>query len=200
MPHQCVHCGEIYPDAAQELLKGCSCGSKFFYYIKQERLDQLKNEGNLEIEETLTQLNKADKEQIENDIREITGLTNEPEKPVVLDLESVRVLGPGKFEIDLVNLFSKKRPIIYRLEEGKYIIDLTSSYKGFKDEIKKKIRDPKEYMDAEKTKKENRIKKEIKTNKEEKNNIVVENKQNSEPENIKKENNKNIDKEEKVTD
>jgi uncharacterized protein len=150
VPHQCVHCGEIYPDAAKELLSGCSCGSKFFYYIKQERLDEIKNRSNLELEETLTQLNKSDKEQIEKDIREITGLTDEPEKPVVLDLESVRVLGPGKFEIDLVNLFSKKRPIIYRLEEGKYIIDLSSTYKSHGEEIKKKIRDPSEFYKKEK--------------------------------------------------
>ena len=57
----------------------------------------------------------------------------EPEEkeeiPVILDLESVRVLRPGKYEIDVVNLFSKKRPLIYKLEEGKYIIDLASTIK-----------------------------------------------------------------------
>ena len=30
MPHQCVHCGNIFPDAAEEVLKGCTCGSHFF--------------------------------------------------------------------------------------------------------------------------------------------------------------------------
>lgn len=149
MGHQCVHCGEIYPDAAKELLSGCSCGSKFFYYIRQERLDELNKINDIEIENTLTQLNKADKDQIEKDIRDITGMAEEPEKPVVLDLESIRVLGPGKFEIDLINLFSKKRPIIYRLEEGKYIIDLSSTYKTSQDEIKKKIRDPKDFIKEE---------------------------------------------------
>ena len=142
MPHQCVHCGEIYPDAAKELLEGCKCGSKFFYYVKQERLDELNNINDSEIENTLTELNRADKQQIEKDIREITGLSNEPERPVVLDLESVRVLSPGKFEIDIVNLFNKKRPIIYKLEEGKYILDLSSTFKTSASEINKKIRDP----------------------------------------------------------
>ena len=125
MPHQCTKCGEIFPDAAGELLKGCSCGSRFFYYIRQERLEQLEND----YKETIVELEKADKEQIEKDIRELTGMTDEPDKPVILDLESIKVLGPGKFEIDLVNLFSKERPIIYKLEEGKYIIDLASSLK-----------------------------------------------------------------------
>ena len=63
-------------------------------------------------------------------------------KPVILDLESVRVIKPGKFEIDIVSLFNKRRPLIYKLEEGKYIIDLSTSLKTNKDEIDKKIRDP----------------------------------------------------------
>ena len=142
MPHQCTKCGGIFPDAAEELLKGCSCGSRFFYYIKQERLDELKKE----VKETIIELNKADKEQIEKDIRELTGLDKEPEKPVILDLESVRVIKPGKFEIDLINLFSKKRPLIYKLEEGKYIIDLAASLKTNREEIDKKIRDPTNFI------------------------------------------------------
>lgn len=142
MPHQCTHCGEIYPDAAQELLAGCGCGSKFFYYIRQEKLDELNRVNNQEIQDTLTELARADKAQIEKDIREITGMAEEPDKPVILDIESIRVLSPGKFEIDIINLFSKKRPIIYKLEEGKYIIDLTSTYKTSQKEIHKKIRNP----------------------------------------------------------
>ena len=142
MPHQCTRCGELYPDAAIELLKGCSCGSRFFYYIKQERFDELNKINNSEIQETLFELDRSDKVQIEKDIREITGLNEEPDKPVILDLESVRVIKPGVFEIDIINLFSKRRPIIYRLEEGKYIIDLTSSIKASQTEINKKIRNP----------------------------------------------------------
>ena len=140
MPHQCTHCGEIYPDAAQELLAGCKCGSKFFYYIRQEKLDELNRIKSEEILGTIEELNRSDKTQIEKDIREITGLSEEPNKPVILDLESVRVISPGKFEIDIINLFSKKRPIIYKLEEGKYIIDLTSTDKTKTEEIDKKIR------------------------------------------------------------
>ena len=71
----------------------------------------------------------------------------EPEKPVILDLESVRVIRPGQFEIDIVNLFSKRRPLIYKLEEGKYIIDLAASFKVSKEELDKKIRDPSEKVE-----------------------------------------------------
>ncbi len=137
-PHQCVHCGNVYPDASKELLEGCSCGSKFFYYIKQERIENI----NKEIQDTLFQLSNADKVQIEKDVREIIGVEEESDKPVILDLESVRIIKPGKFEIDIVNLFSKRRPLIYRLEEGKYIIDLAASLTGHKAEIDKMIKNP----------------------------------------------------------
>jgi len=119
MPHQCVKCSKIIPIGSKELLEGCSnCKGKFFFYVKQEQLDNIKRQ-TIEIPE-------AEKDAIEKDIREIVGITDE-ETPVILDLESVRVVGEGKFEIDLVNVFNKKRPLIYKLEEGKYIIDLAST-------------------------------------------------------------------------
>ncbi len=65
----------------------------------------------------------------------MAGITEE-ETPVILDIESVRVTGAGKFEIDIVNLFKKERPLIYRLEEGKYIIDLASTIRQNMKEIK----------------------------------------------------------------
>ncbi len=150
MPHQCTRCGKVYADASEEILKGCSCGSKFFYYIRQEKIEELKKEA----QEAIEELDKADKIQIEKDIRELTGLDEKPEEPVILDLESVKVLKPGKFEIDIVNLFSKKRPLIYKLEEGKYIIDLASSLKVDKDEVNKKIRDPTKFLEKIKGTKE----------------------------------------------
>ena len=134
MPHQCVKCSKIIPLGSKELLEGCkNCGGKFFFYIKQEQLDQIK-EKTIEIPE-------AEKDAIEKDIREMVGITDE-ETPVILDLESVRVLGDGKFEIDLVKVFNKERPLIYKLEEGKYIIDLASTLsRNVKDlkEIKKPL-------------------------------------------------------------
>ena len=123
MPHQCVHCSKIYQDAAPELLKGCSdCGNRFFFYLRKEQAEKLKGQ------DVLEELNLKEKEKVEHDVREIIGIENE-DIPVILDLESVRVIGEGKFEIDITNLFSKDRPLIYKLEEGKYIIDIASSFR-----------------------------------------------------------------------
>ena len=129
MPHQCVHCGEIYPAGSKELLEGCSkCNSHFFFYINNVQVTK----------ENPIVLEPAEKKQIEKEIREMAGITDE-KSPVILDLEAIRVAGPGKFEIDIVNLFNQKRPLIYKLEEGKYIIDLSSTLKaGNIPKIKKK--------------------------------------------------------------
>src|SRR4030042_5525584 len=107
MPHQCVHCGKIYAAGSKELLEGCSdCKSHFFFYIKNEYLQKIKDNP--------IQIAQEDKKAIEQDIREMAGITDES-APVILDIESVRAIGSGKFEIDLVNLFRKGRPLIYKL-------------------------------------------------------------------------------------
>ena len=133
MPHQCVRCSRIIPAASKEILEGCEeCGGHFFFFIREDQLRR--------IQETPLDIPEQEKEKIEQDIREIAGITHEDE-PVILDLESVRAVGEGKFEIDIVNLFNKRRPIIYKLEEGKYIIDLASTLGRDTRELKE-IRNP----------------------------------------------------------
>lgn len=133
MPHQCVHCKRIIPVGSREIIDGCAdCGGHFFFYIRDEQLEKIKEEP-IEIPE-------EDKRKVEQDVREMAGITDE-QAPVILDLESVRAIGSGKFEIDVVNLFRKDRPLIYKLEEGKYIIDLSTTLgKSVKD--MKEIQEP----------------------------------------------------------
>ena len=121
MPHKCVHCSKMYSDGASEVLNGCSqCGGKFFFYLTEEKLKQMQKEG-VETPE----LNPSDKKQVEEDVREIAGITD-MEAPVILDFESVIITKPGKYVLDIPNLFSKERPLVYKLEDGKYVIDLAS--------------------------------------------------------------------------
>ena len=84
------------------------------------------------IKEQPIEIPQEEKKNIEKDIRDMAGITDE-NAPVILDIESVRVLKEGKFEIDVVNLFKKGRPLIYKLEEGKYIIDLSPINKNKED-------------------------------------------------------------------
>tara|TARA_B100001971_G_C18183682_1_gene534303 strand:- start:360 stop:728 length:369 start_codon:yes stop_codon:yes gene_type:complete len=119
MPHQCVHCSKIIEVGSKEILEGCeSCSGKFFFYIRDDQVNQIKESNEIQIPE----FNTIDKKQVEEDVRSILKIEDES-KPVILDLESVRVLNPGKFEIDIVSLMNR-RPIVFKLQEGKYLIDI----------------------------------------------------------------------------
>ena len=119
MSHQCVHCGKIVEVGSREILEGCSsCGGKFFFYIREEQVAQIRESK----EALIPEFDTVDKKQIESDVRAILDIEDES-KPVILDLESIRVLKPGQFEIDIVSLMNRK-PIIFKLQEGKYLIDI----------------------------------------------------------------------------
>lgn len=120
MPHQCVRCNELYPDGANEILNGCKCGAKLFFYIRKQHLEEGKK--------LVSDLSVDEKKQVEDDVKDMLGIDEEPDKPVVLDLESIRILKPGKYELDLVHLF-KKDPLVFKLEEGKYVIDLPEAFR-----------------------------------------------------------------------
>lgn len=134
MPYQCVRCSKIIGSGSKEIIEGCNkCKSHFFFYIKEGQIEQMKNK--------VVEIPQEEKKKVEKDIREIAGITD-PESPVILDIESVRVVGEGKFEIDLVKLFKKGNPLVYKLEEGKYIIDLASTLKKSAKNIEE-IKNPK---------------------------------------------------------
>jgi predicted nucleic acid-binding Zn-ribbon protein len=112
----------MYEDGANEILQGCPCGGKFFFFIKKEAMEKGK---------VAPVLTKKEKEQIEEDVYDLIGEDVDRDKPVVLDIESINILKPGVYELDLIKLF-KKKPLIYKLEEGKYFIDLAESFKHLK--------------------------------------------------------------------
>lgn len=124
MPHQCVRCGKFYEDASKQIIEGCSCGSRFFFFMKKETIPA--------VQEVQSSLSDQDKKQIEKDALDLIG-EEKPEKPVVLDLESVRILKPGKFELDIVDLF-KGEPLVFKLADGKYVIDIASALKSADEE------------------------------------------------------------------
>ncbi|MSR86504.1 hypothetical protein EXS74_03865 [Candidatus Woesearchaeota archaeon] len=120
MTHQCVRCSKLYPAGCKELLTGCACGGKFFFFVKDELLEKAKE---------ITQLlSTEDKKELEEDVLELVGNVDH-EQPIILDFESIRVTSPGKYEIDLIDLF-KGDPLVIKLEEGKYIIDIPSTFQS----------------------------------------------------------------------
>ena len=126
MPHQCVRCNIFYEDGAKEILGGCPCGGRLFFYIRKNKIEQAKK-----IAQEV-KLSSKEKEQIEKDVFDLVGSEVDKDQPVVLDLEAIRVVRPGRYELDLVHLF-KGDPLIFKLEEGKYMIDLIETFKRMKE-------------------------------------------------------------------
>ena len=121
MPYRCVHCSKIYEDGSDEVITGCrECRGRFFFYIKPEKLKQI-----LANEEEMPELEEDEMRQMEEDVREIAGIKDE-ETTVFLDFESVTVIKPGKYLLDISKLMSSNKPRVYKLEDGKYIIDLAA--------------------------------------------------------------------------
>ncbi len=120
MPHQCVRCNTFYEDGSKEILKGCNCGGKLFFYVSKNKLKKAK--------QVTSGLSKKEKKQIETDVFDIIGQDHDKDRPVILDFESISIKGEGKFDIDLVNLFNKDQPLIYKLEDGKYMIDIATTF------------------------------------------------------------------------
>ncbi|MBS3072142.1 hypothetical protein J4408_04085, partial [Candidatus Pacearchaeota archaeon] len=108
MPYKCVHCSKVHADGSKEILTGCSaCQSKFFFYIKEEKLKEI-----LEHKDSIPVLTSSEKKQIEEDVRDIAGIEDE-ETPVFLDFESIKIIKPGKYLLDLGKLFETDKPKIY---------------------------------------------------------------------------------------
>lgn len=119
MPHQCVRCNKFYDDGSEEIIRGCSCGGRLFFFIRADRLKKP--------QDIAVNLSEEEKKQIESDIHELADIEDH-DAPVVLELESVNVKQQGKFELDLVRLF-KGDPLIFRIQEGKYIIDVAETFR-----------------------------------------------------------------------
>ncbi|MEK6934815.1 MAG: Zn-ribbon containing protein [Nanoarchaeota archaeon] len=130
MSHQCVRCNTFYEDGSREILQGCSkCKGRFFFYVKKDSIKQA--------EEMASNLTRQEVEEMEKDAIDIIGSEFEEDNPIVLNLENIKILKPGKFELDLVDLF-RGRPLVYKLEDGKYFIDVPSTFKAKDLEFEKK--------------------------------------------------------------
>ncbi|MFA6089196.1 MAG: Zn-ribbon containing protein [Candidatus Woesearchaeota archaeon] len=127
MPHQCVRCGILYGDSDAQVLKGCTCGAKLFFYVKKDAIERAKK-----IQKELT---VDEREQIAKDAIELVGsqADEKVDEPIVLDFEAINISTPGKYEIDLVHLLSGQ-PVIYKMEDGKYMIDIASSFQMLKND------------------------------------------------------------------
>ncbi|HYD02840.1 MAG TPA: Zn-ribbon containing protein [Alphaproteobacteria bacterium] len=127
--HKCVNCGKIYESASEEILKGCLCGGKLFYFVKAS--------GN-------TKSSKKDSKMVSQEFEEdpefLYECDDENNEIMIFDIESISVKGNGKYDINLDGLMNKSG-FIYKYDDGKYGIDLDNSLNsGIKNSLKRSKR------------------------------------------------------------
>jgi len=112
MYHKCVKCDRIYEQASEEIINGCTCGSKLFYFVKSA--DGKK---------------KNSKDTVTEDIDYFYELEDDENHEIIIfDIEAINIKSSGKYELNLDGLMNNDG-LIYKYGEGKYSIDLDNNMK-----------------------------------------------------------------------
>ena len=119
MPHKCTTCGREFEDGSQDVLHGCpSCGGKRFLYVRaEERHRDVLEETPLEV---------LVEEAPPEDGHEIPEAEEEPARPLHESIETIRITGPGSYEINIERLSKSDEMVIGLGKEGLYGVDILS--------------------------------------------------------------------------
>ena len=121
MPHKCTQCGREFEDGSTKILKGCpSCGGNKFLYIREaERHDDVLKE------KTIEEIARDTGE----DVLEVREDKRRAEIEVFERIESIRILGPGSYELNLERLARSDEVVVGLEKEGRYAVDILSMAK-----------------------------------------------------------------------
>lgn len=121
MPHKCTQCGREFEDGSTKILKGCpSCGGKKFLFIREaERHDDVLKE------KTIEDIARDTGE----DVLEVREGRQRDEIEVFERIESIRILGPGSYELNIEKLARSDEVVVGLEKEGKYMVDILSMAK-----------------------------------------------------------------------
>ncbi|WP_292462051.1 Zn-ribbon domain-containing protein [Methanolobus sp.] len=152
MPHKCTRCESIFDDGAPVILSGCpSCGWNKFLYVKEEEKERAEKEASEGDKgeagrgtEHHTVIDESSGHKPEDKpagkiIREIDEIIGPEKKDRSISedegerVESVRILGPGSYELNLESLFDRKEIVMAIKEDGTYALHLSSMFKRDKD-------------------------------------------------------------------
>jgi len=113
MYHKCVKCGRIYEQYSIDIINGCSCGSKLFYFVKFDS----------------TSKKKDSKDTISEDMDYFYELEDDENHEIIIfDIEAINIKSSGKYELNLDRLINNDG-LIYKYGDGKYSIDLDNNLK-----------------------------------------------------------------------
>ena len=121
MPHKCTNCEHIFEDGSVDILNGCpNCGWNKFLYVPAKP-----------VVEDATDADTKDATDAEMQSDKV-----EEKKEAVPDMEveSIRILEKGSYELNLESLLEREEIIMSVKEDGRYLVHLPSVFdKGKKD-------------------------------------------------------------------
>ncbi|ABE51159.1 Zn-ribbon domain-containing protein [Methanococcoides burtonii] len=130
MPHKCTRCEKIFEDGAEVILSGCpNCGWNKFLYVKD-----MEPEKEVQVQpETVDSVDDdIPAEQFIREIDDIIGIEHKERETVEEEgerVESVRILGPGSYELNLNSLFEREEIVMAIKQDGTYAVDLSSAFR-----------------------------------------------------------------------
>ena len=111
MPHKCTQCGREFEDGSTKILKGCpSCGGKKFLYIREaERHDDVLKEKTIDeiVRETGEEVLEVKQDRQKRD-----------ETEVFERIESIRILSPGSYKLNIEKLAQSDEVVVGREKVG----------------------------------------------------------------------------------
>jgi len=135
MPHKCTRCDSVFKDGAAIILNGCpKCGWNKFLYVKElanQEIPEQKEERSEAIPPDASNFIKEVDEIIENQpaMPEVSAIKHESKKEERSErVESVRIVSPGTYELNLESLLERNEIIMALKEDGTYIVHLPSVF------------------------------------------------------------------------
>jgi hypothetical protein len=103
--HKCLKCGKKFERITEAMLKGCpECGGKLFLYLKDGE--------DISAAELVDRIKIDEREPLEGE-----------------KIESLRILSPGVYELNLDKLLERKEIVMRIKENGTYVIPLPSLFR-----------------------------------------------------------------------
>ena len=135
MPHKCTRCEGVFRDGAAIILNGCpKCGWNKFLYVKDESTSPVisaEKTAETQIPPAATQFIKEVDELLGNKQAspEPEGSNVEKKIEEVGDrVESVRILSPGSYELNLDSIMKRDEIVMALKEDGTYIVHFPSVF------------------------------------------------------------------------
>jgi hypothetical protein len=116
MPHKCTNCEQVFEDGSGDILNGCpNCGWNKFLYVPAKPAT-----------ETETDAEDTDAEIQSDKVEE------EKETVPDMEVESIRILEKGSYELNLESLLEREEIIMSMKEDGRYLVHLPSVFEKSK--------------------------------------------------------------------